>query len=504
MQQLTRISRMGWILRNCSLVGLMAVGVVTAQAQTTVEQKLAALEAEIQQLKQELAATKATVASVKPVSDGGLTPFIRPAVLTTATLAEPEAAKLETAPTAAQEQAAPAAPAASGPMYYPFTPVTGIYTGSSDKDLGKLSGIKLFEGIKVRGWLSTYYDYNFNNPETAVVEALRASSVVKGPETHIEGRLFDTHSNSITLDLAEVEIEKIPDKGQVGFKLDIAYGDTQNLIGDTITGALGKSSISDFERTFQHASISYNAPIGKGLRFDFGKFVTHIGGETIESVKNANFSHGYFYTYAIPFQDYGMRMRYDYNDKTYTEFYLLNGWNASFDVNRGKTYGVSLGYTPSPHFSFVGNWMGGPEQVGNSSNWRNLGDFQIYINPTPKFRTMTNIDVARETGALVDGTDTSWQGVAEVWRYRMGRFDPSFRFEWYRDKDGFSTGVPQNLLGFTATFDYFLGKGEYDKILVRPEFRYDHSNGASFFSHSSLARSRKYQTTVGLNLVYYF
>ena len=48
--------------------------------------------------------------------------------------------------------------------------------------------------------------------------------------------------------------------------------------------------------------MSYLAPVGQGLRFDFGKFVTHIGGETIESIKNRNFSHSFFYTYAIRFR----------------------------------------------------------------------------------------------------------------------------------------------------------------------------------------------------------
>ncbi len=70
--------------------------------------------------------------------------------------------------------------------------------------------------------------------------------------------------------------------------------------------------------------------------------------------------------------------------------------------------------------------------------------------------------------------------------------------------DGFSTGAPQNLLGFTATLDYFPGKGKYDKVLVRPEFRYDHSTADFFSVPSSLGPTRKYQPTAGLNLVYYF
>jgi hypothetical protein len=387
-------------------------------------------------------------------------------------------------------------------MYYPFTPVTGIYTSDSDKDLGKLSGIKFF-GIKFRGWVDTYLDYNFNNPQASVVNAI--PSVVVAPNATIQGRTFDVHSNSFTLSLAELEVEKIPEVGGVGFKFDLAFGDTQNIYNDTILASTGSTSLSQFDKTFQHASIAYVAPIGKGLRFDFGKFVTHIGGETIESIKNANFSHSFFYTYAIPFQDYGLRVHYDFNSKVYSEMYVLNGWNVGFGINRGKTYGYTFSYTPSPKFSVVANWLGGPQQFNNQANWRHLGDFQIYVNPTTRFRTMMNIDVANEAKALPNGKDTRWDGVAEVLRYRVNEhFDPSVRLEWYRDPDGFTTGVPQNLLGFTATLDYFLGKGEFDKILVRPEFRYDHGTAKFFSVRGTPGLTRKYQATAGLGLVYYF
>ncbi len=345
----------------------------------------------------------------------------------------------------------------------------------------------------------------YGNPSNAVVNALQGITAIKAPNATIQGRTFDLHGDSFTLDLAEIEVEKVPEVGGVGFKFDMAFGDTQNIYNDTIIAATGANSLSQFDKTFQHASISYVAPVGKGLRFDFGKFVTHIGGETIESVKNANFSHSFFYTYAIPFQDTGMRIHYDHNDKLYSEVYILNGWNVGFDLNKGKTFGYSVSYTPGPQFQVVANYLGGPEQPDNNTNWRHLGDFQIYVN-TPKLRTMTNIDVAQEKGALANGANTKWAGIAEVVRYRATeRFDPSFRAEWFYDPDGFSTGVAQKkLVGFTATLDTFLGKGDNDKILVRPEFRYDHSE-ANFFSHGNIVGlTRKYQATAGINLIYYF
>jgi hypothetical protein len=118
---------------------------------------------------------------------------------------------------------------------------------------------------------------------------------------------------------------------------------------------------------------------------------------------------------------------------------------------------------------------------------------------------MTNIDVAHETKALGTGADATWQGVAEVLRYRVNEhFDPSVRVEWYRDPQGFTTGTTQNLMGYTLTLDYFLLSHEESKILLRPEFRYDHSNADFFSVGRTPGLTRKSQPTVGIDFIYYF
>ena len=179
--------------------------------------------------------------------------------------------------------------------------VNGIYTETSTKDVGDITKVDFFKGLKFRGWIDVYFEGNFNDPKRSVVEANQNLSVLKSRDLTIEGRTFDVHDRSFTLSLVELEVEKVSEVGGVGFKVDLAFGDTQDIIVDTIQAASGNSSVSDFDRYIQHASISYVAPIGRGLRLDLGKFVTHIGGETIESIKNHNYSYTFFFTYAIPF-----------------------------------------------------------------------------------------------------------------------------------------------------------------------------------------------------------
>ena len=134
--------------------------------------------------------------------------------------------------------------------------VNGIYTEPSTKDLGELTKIDLFKGLKFRGWIDTYLEGNFNHPRQSTVNENQALSVIKSRDLTIEGRTFDVHDRSFSLSLAELEFEKVPDVGGVGFKLDLAWGDTMDIIVDSIKAAIGNQSVSDFDRYVQHASIA--------------------------------------------------------------------------------------------------------------------------------------------------------------------------------------------------------------------------------------------------------
>src|SRR6266478_5300586 len=343
--------------------------------------------------------------------------------------------------------------------------------------------------------------------DAATVNENQALSVIRSRDLTIEGRTFDVHDRSFSLSLAELEFEKVPDVGGVGFKLDLAWGDTMDIIVDSIKAAIGNQSVSDFDRYVQHASIAYVAPIGKGLRFDVGKFVTHIGGETIETIKNNNYSHAFFYTYAIPFQDTGVRVHYDWTDAFYTELYVVNGWNATSDNNKAKTLGPSIGWSPSPKFSVYLNYLVGNERTDNDKqfdNLRHLVDAQVNFAPIEPLNLSLNADYAVEDGAIGGRRDAQWYGLTGWIRYKLtDALEPSFRVEWYRDEDGFTTGVAQTLVGITATLNYKIGLGKLANILLRPEYRVDFSN-KNFFTRGSDFRSEKVQHTLGIGAVLYF
>jgi len=404
----------------------------------------------------------------------------------------------------------------------PTWPVSGIYTVPDTKDLGTLTGIPWLEGVKIRGWIDTYYVYNFNKPDRLVVNPGQPLSIVKGRDVSIEGRTFDIHHNSFARSLAEVEIEKVPERGGVGFKLDLALGETQDIMVDTIKAGVGASaatdSVSDADRVFQHASVSYQAPIGNGLRIDVGKFVTHIGGETIETVKNWNYSHGFFYTYAIPFQDTGIHASYPWTGEDspygifYTDVYFLNGLNVTIDNNPGKTFGPAFGWIPNKWLQVYLNYLVGNEQTDDDSNERHLVDAQVFLGPFKDLSFLVNLDYGFEENPVPPNPmvgltkDTSWRGIAGYARYKVCRgFEPSIRYEYYKDDDGVTTGVGQELQSLTLTLNTILGLGKSkgSMLLLRPEVRYDWST-ATFFSDDNTFRDKSNQFTVGMGVAWVF
>ncbi|MGH8246194.1 MAG: outer membrane beta-barrel protein, partial [Gammaproteobacteria bacterium] len=339
-----------------------------------------------------------------------------------------------------------------------------------------------------------YYDYNLSSPPTG---------------TPIGGRTFDIRDNSFALELAEIEFEKVPGVGEVGFKLDLAYGDTQDQILSGIQAFYGTNSVNASDRNIQHASVSYLADIGRGLRIDAGKFVTHIGGETIAGIKNNNFSHSYFYSYAIPFQDTGVRLNYAWTDTFYTELYILNGWNTTNDNDTDKSVGASLGWTMGP-FSWYLNYLGGRESdtvttpIGSRSTHRDLIDSQLFL-ALGNLNLAFNYDWGQQNDVPAAGTDVEWSGYTFWARYKMtDAFEPSLRFELYDDPDGFTVGQgDQQFTSATLTLNYKLGTGA-THILLRPEVRWDQSDTPVALFRDEDGNPDDQQTTVGVNAVFYF
>jgi maltoporin len=85
----------------------------------------------------------------------------------------------------------------------------------------------------------------------------------------------------------------------------------------------------------------------------------------------------------------------------------------------------------------------------------------------------------------------AWCGVAGAARYAFTEhLAVSPRFEWFNDRDGFSTGTAQKLKEFTLTGEYKVAKG----LLSRLEYRRDWSDQPFFDRGAGLATFKNQDT----------
>lgn len=351
-----------------------------------------------------------------------------------------------------------------------------LITGASAEEK-KPSGMTA-EDIKNALGMSIYlqggFTYNFENPDNKT-NGLRA---------------FDSQANSFLVDLAQLVFVKDPAVGGVGFKLKLSAGETAKFIHSRGLG----SSDDVFDLT--EAYVSYTAPVGNGLRFDFGKFVTYHGAEVIEAKDNPNYSRSFLFNFAIPFTHTGLKASYPFSDKVNASVHLVNGWDNTDDNNKGKTVGASVGITPVEQFSTILNLMYGPEKDDNNSDNRFLFDWVGTIKPIKDLAFILNVDYGSEEHSAPDGSKAEWYGVAGIAKYDVNDlFSVALRYEYFKDKDGVRTGTAQRLQEVTLTPEFRIAKG----LVLRPEYRHDWSDNEVFPGNGG---GKKNQDTIALGVMY--
>jgi len=363
---------------------------------------------------------------------------------------------------------------------------------------GPLDGIaSVLKGSTVNGLVDGYYSFNFDSPGN------RISGL----------RLFDNETNQFALNLIELGLDKTPEStSRLGYDFTLAFGNAINVVNSADPGGLG------FAQYLKSAYASYLAPVGKGLTLTFGKFVTPVGAEVIESNKNWNYSRSLLFNYAIPFYHFGLSAGYTFNDKYTLTGYVVNGWNNLVDnYSSGKTGGLSFAWSPNKKVSITQSWLGGPGATpADNGSWRNLSDTVITYTPNAKLSLMANADYGRVEKPVGFTGPVDWSGIAAYAKYQ---FTPLWavagRYEYYNDHDGFTTSgfqivqiagvttypvVPlrQHINEFTGTVERKFAQ----HLITRAEYRFDDSNNShAFIKGASSFASSQSTLSGGLILV---
>ncbi|MEP6999404.1 MAG: outer membrane beta-barrel protein, partial [bacterium] len=136
-----------------------------------------------------------------------------------------------------------------------------------------------FTEIQANAFSSFGYTYNLNSP----------ASRLNGY------RVFDSDANTFSVDVAELVLQRVIAKpGEAGFRIDLEVGGAIPQKTQALGLSIGQGA------DLQQAMVSYLAPVGEGLRLDFGKFVTPLGSEVIEGYDgyNDNYSRSFLFNYA--------------------------------------------------------------------------------------------------------------------------------------------------------------------------------------------------------------
>jgi hypothetical protein len=366
--------------------------------------------------------------------------------------------------------------------------VMAAFTATAFAEEAKPAGLNPDDVKKALG-LSIYLQGGY----TVNANASSESGVAGGPGSENNLRVFDHKANSFSLDLAQIVFQKDPAIGGAGFKLKLSAGETAKWIHAT---GLGNQPAGTNPESFDvtEAYVSYTAAVGKGLRFDFGKYVTYHGAEVIEAIDNVNYSRSFLFNYAIPFTHTGVKVSYPFTDTLTATFHVVNGWDNATDNNTAKSYMLNISYAPVEAFSGVVNLMTGPEQPDNNRDNRTLVDLVATIKPIKPLSIILNFDDAQEDHLSASGGTAKWSGFSGIVKYDINdTYSVAVRGESFDDKDGVRTGTVQKLTEETVTVEVRLNGG----IILRPEYRHDSSDTESFENGT-----KKSQDTLALGVLY--
>ena len=361
------------------------------------------------------------------------------------------------------------------------------------------------------GHVAISYNYNFNDPES------RSNNAAD----NLFFRVFDDKANQFTINQAELWIDKPTSvESPIGFGVDFIIGrDAKKIhslgLGFNAGDDLTKTDVFDLTQAY----VTYKAPIGTGLDFKAGKFVTPFGNEVIRRTGNFNISRSIQFGNAIPFTHVGVLASYPVvPDMVTATVGIVNGWDNADDNNTDKSYIGQVSVTPIKDLTLILGGMWGSEfrftaptlDTANGPK-RGLLDFIASYKPIPPLTLTVNYDYGTQDEAFGAGTPTAtWHAISGYATYDLtDKFSVGLRGEYFIDEDGFrllsnpaaNNGKPFDVWEFTLTGRYKL----LDHLFASVEYRHDQAtDSAKVFDDGAGKFNADSQDTIAFELVYQF
>ena len=399
-------------------------------------------------------------------------------------------------------------------------PQTGLIMMGLDK-VGMAKPLTDYN-TKIYGWVEGGYTYLHRHHGGD-------APIIPGP--------FDTEvGNHFMLNQLDLRFEKTVDSTKLdwGGMIEVLYGTDGAAIHSNGLGYGNAGSDDRFNPQYQfdipQAYIDVNVPVGNGLKFRVGKFVTLLGYETIDPRTNNFYSHSWLFS-AENFTNTGVLASYNINDQWSITAGFSRGWDqALIDNNAAIDTIGQVVYKPNKSRQFLVNWSVGPENPQDSSHYRTA------INPIITWQVTDAFSLAAEGLYIYDGGMNAEETAAGVHAHAYGDnygayLYPSYvlndyvtlngRFGWYHsysDSNGGQGDASDVIPGFIDAngqvpalnvFDTTIGVTIHPmpkdpigrNLVIRPEIRYqwceDHLYTAG-------GQQFKDQLTFGADFVFQF
>ncbi len=345
--------------------------------------------------------------------------------------------------------------------------------------------------LKFSAYFDAYYQYNFNRPKAATSSGEPQNSL----------RAYDTYSNQLALNLAELTVKY--SRPETSFLMDLDFGSFADANSQTpilaASGGPTPSSSNEVTKHIGQAVFNYS-PKNSPWSFDVGKMPTHVGLETMKPKDNWNYSRSALFTFGGPFWHTGAHIGYTLvPERLSAGFYLYNGWNTTNDANSAPTYGAQLKWSPSESLTWIYNYLGGPEQSANTSNWKQVHDTNATYALSSTVSLAADALYGNEAGVISQTYSASWYGAQLGAKFQTSeKTYLSPRVEIYRDPKGYTLGGTddQSLTTYTLTHGRMISEG----FELRFEGRLDHGSATGrFISNHGTSPN---QPTLTLGILY--
>ena len=349
-------------------------------------------------------------------------------------------------------------------------------------------------GISISGFLDSAYNWSSNHPHSP---------------TDISGRIFNKDYNRIEFNNFNLTLDKPEKDWGVGFHLSGMFGREAELLRESTLW--GKNFHKEPSAELFESYVTTTIPVGEGLQFKGGLFVTLLGAEIISQPGsyNYNITNSFDFFYAIPFRHLGGLFTYPVLKTLSVTGGLVTGWDDPHDNNHVPSFLGGVNFTPADSFALASSLVVGPEQRNNNGRQRVTWSNVATIKPMDSLTLLLDYTFGAEAKAPTPtgNRQSYWHTISGVASYDWtDRFSTALRAEAFLDLQAART------FGFAATKTIhnvalgeftLTGTYKFTKMLLgRAEVRQDFANRAVFQRGSGNADAN--QTTMAVQMLYQF